>query len=298
MTSPTASSTCSTTTRSHRDARVRGGGAPPPSDGSGPATGCSRARQRGRRRVDRRLRRRGRGDRRHTTTPPRPERSSCSTTLRVLPARRGQARSTVRASPRADEHRAVVDAATRSDSRSSRSRWRTRRWPRALRTWASTSHRASGSRGPSARGRIDELLALRDLAAMNRGGPRWVAWPHGRPGAVRRARDALHVGALLGRAAHDAQPVRRRGPRAGDVPARLPRLRRVQGGHEPQGLALQDPHEHVHQLVPGEEAPSRRGRPRRRRGLLPLPPPRRARGGEAEPHARDRGARRACPTRW
>ena len=126
---------------------------------------------------------------------------------------------------------------------------------------------------------------------MNAPAPGWVAWPHGRPGPVRRTRDAVHVCPLFGRAAHDAQPVRRRGPRAGDVPARLPRVRWVQGRHQPQGLALQDPDQHLHQLVPGEEASPRRGRPRRHRGLLPVPPPRRARGGGGGPHPRDRGAR-------
>ena len=59
---------------------------------------------------------------------------------------------------------------------------------------------------------------------MNVLAPGWVAWPHGRPGRVRRTRDAVHVCPLFGRAAHDAQPVRRRGPRAGDVSARLPRF--------------------------------------------------------------------------
>ena len=59
----------------------------------------------------------------------------------------------------------------------------------------------------------------------------------------------------------------------------VPRLRRLPRGHEPQGVALQDPHEHVHQPVPGQEAPARPGRPRRRRGLLHLPAARRARGG-------------------
>ena len=43
----------------------------------------------------------------------------------------------------------------------------------------------------------------------------------GRPGGLRRAGDAVHVGALRGRAADDAQPLRRRGPRAGDVPPRV-----------------------------------------------------------------------------
>ena len=70
-------------------------------------------------------------------------------------------------------------------------------------------------------------------------------------------------------------------------------LRRVPRGHEPQGLALQDPHEHVHQHLPGQEAPSRRGRPRRHRGLLPLPPPRRARSRRT-PTARPRPR---CSTR-
>ena len=151
---------------------------------------------------------------------------------------------------------------------------------------ASTSGRASTS--PVPRARADRRVAR---GGMNRLRPRWVAWPHGRPGGVRRTRDAVHVRAVLGSAAHDAQPVRRRGPRAGDLPARLPRVRRVQGGHQPQGLALQDPHEHLHQLLPGEEAPARPGRPRRQRGLLPVPPPRRARGGGGRPHPRDRGAR-------
>ena len=120
----------------------------------------------------------------------------------------------------------------------------------------------------------------------------------GRPGALRRPRDALHGRAVLGRAAHDAQPLRRRGPRPGDLPPRVPRVRRLPGGHEPQGLALQDPHQHVHQHLPGEEASPRRGRPRRQRGLLPVPPAGRPRGGRRPTgHPRPRCSTR-CPTRW
>ena len=58
---------------------------------------------------------------------------------------------------------------------------------------------------------------------------------------------AVHGFAVLGRAAHDPEPGRRRGPRAGDLPQGVPRVRRLPGGHQPQGLALPDPHQHVHQ---------------------------------------------------
>ena len=85
--------------------------------------------------------------------------------------------------------------------------------------------------------------------------------PHadGRPGAVRRAGDGAHVVALHRRPAHDPQPGRRRGPRAGDVPQGLPGVRRLPGGHQPQGLALPDPHQHLHQHATGPRSagPSR-----------------------------------------
>ena len=124
----------------------------------------------------------------------------------------------------------------------------------------------------------------------------WVRFGHGRSGPVRRARDAVHVAALLGCIADDAQPLRRGGPRAGDVPPRVPRVRWLPGGHEPQGLALQDPHQHVHQLVPVEEASPRRGRARHHRGLLPLPPPGRPRGRQRGQDARSRRCSTPCPT--
>ena len=87
-----------------------------------------------------------------------------------------------------------------------------------------------------------------------------------------------YMSALYSAALRMTQPGRRRGPRAGNVPAY-----RGFGGFEEgtnlAGLALQDPHEHLHQLVLLEEAPARRGRARRPRGLLYLPPPRWHRGG-------------------
>ena len=67
--------------------------------------------------------------------------------------------------------------------------------------------------------------------------------------------------ALLGGAAADQERARRRGPRAGHLPARLPLLRQVRARHQHQGLALQDPHQHLHQPLPpeGEGAERRRG---------------------------------------
>ena len=106
-----------------------------------------------------------------------------------------------------------------------------------------------------------------------------VGAARGRPGDVRRPGDGAHELALLRRPPHDPQPGRRRGSRAGDLPQGLPGLRRLRGGHQPQGLALPHPHQHLHQLVPGQAAPARRDRARRGRGPLPLPPARRARGG-------------------
>ena len=212
-----------------------------------------------------------------------------------LPARRGEARPALRPTRLDDDDR----RRRRRGTRRGPPRGRARRRGRAdastrARRRASISRRDSSSTARTARvrGRSARVVDERAVAAG------WVAWPHGRSGPVRRARDALHVRAVLGGAAHDAQPVRRRGPRAGDVPARLPRVRWVQGRHQPQGLALQDPHQHLHQLVPGQEAPPRRGRPRRHRGLLPVPPPRRARGGggrAAPPRPR---CSTASPTRW
>ena len=100
--------------------------------------------------------------------------------------------------------------------------------------------------------------------------------------------DAVHGPAVLRRPAHDAQPLRRRGPRAGDLPEGLPGLRGLPGGHEPQGLAVPHPHQHLHQLLPVQEAPARRDRARRGRGPLPLPPPGRPRGGPGRPQRRGR----------
>ena len=51
----------------------------------------------------------------------------------------------------------------------------------------------------------------------------------------------------------------------------VPQLRQVRGGHEPAGLAVPHPHQHLHQLVPGQAAPAAGDRPRRRRGPLPVP---------------------------
>ncbi len=60
-------------------------------------------------------------------------------------------------------------------------------------------------------------------------------------------------------AADDAQPRRRRGPGAGDVPEGVRRLPPVRRGHQPQGLAVPHPHQHLHQLVPAAAAAARPG---------------------------------------
>ena len=57
-----------------------------------------------------------------------------------------------------------------------------------------------------------------------------------------------------------------------------------------QGLAVQDPDQHLHQLLPGGEAPAREGRRRGRRGPLPLPPP----AVTSRPRAGSQSPRRRC----
>ena len=65
----------------------------------------------------------------------------------------------------------------------------------------------------------------------------------------------------------------------------LPQLPHVHRGHEPAGLAVPHPDEHLHQHVPGQAAPARRDRPRRRRGPLPV---------QAGRHAGDAGLSRSA----
>ena len=57
-------------------------------------------------------------------------------------------------------------------------------------------------------------------------------------------------------------------------------------GSQPAGVAVPHPHQHVHQLVPGQAAAARGDRPRRRRGPLPVPTHRRARSGARQPQRR------------
>ena len=94
--------------------------------------------------------------------------------------------------------------------------------------------------GPAARTPTDDRRAARALRA-------------GRPAAVAEP--------LRGGAPDDPQPHRRRGSGPGHVSPRVPWVLRVQGGHQPQGVALPDPHEQLHQHVPQEAAPAadRRG---------------------------------------
>jgi dolichyl-phosphate-mannose-protein mannosyltransferase len=56
--------------------------------------------------------------------------------------------------------------------------------------------------------------------------------------------------AVSRRAPDDAEPHRRRGPGAGDVGQGVRGVRPVHAGHQPPGLAEQDPDHHLHQRVP------------------------------------------------
>ena len=83
----------------------------------------------------------------------------------------------------------------------------------------------------------------------------------------------------------DAQLRGRRGPRPGDVLQGVQVLRQVRRGHEPEGVALQDPQEHVHQQLPEEEARAPERRFRRNRGLLRADRPARHSEPPADPEA-------------
>ena len=85
--------------------------------------------------------------------------------------------------------------------------------------------------------------------------------------ALRARGDAAARPALQRRPAHDAQPERRRGPRPGDVRQGVRRLPPVQAGHQPQGVDVPHPHQHLHQQLPQEAAPAARVRLGRDRGL-------------------------------
>src|SRR5262245_50021992 len=61
-----------------------------------------------------------------------------------------------------------------------------------------------------------------------------------------------------------------RGARTGELPARVPRLRRFQGGDEPARVGVPDPDEHIHQLLPQEAARAGHGAGGRHAGLVPV----------------------------
>ena len=84
---------------------------------------------------------------------------------------------------------------------------------------------------------------------------------------VRARRPAVPRPALLGGDADDPQPRRRRGPGAGDLREGVLLVPPVPAGHQPQGVALPDPHEHLHQHLPQEAARAAAVDGRGRRGL-------------------------------
>ncbi len=89
--------------------------------------------------------------------------------------------------------------------------------------------------------------------------------------AVRARRPALPRPALRRGDADDPQSERRRGSRPGDLREGVRRVPPVHRGHQPQGLAVPHPDEHVHQQLPQEAAPAARVRQRGRRGLAARP---------------------------
>ena len=133
-----------------------------------------------------------------------------------------------------------------------------------------TSHRRGRRRADPGRNRRRGRAAARP----GRRDPRAA----GRP--LRAGRDAAARPALRRRAADDPQPGRRRGPGAGDLPQGLRRVRHVPGRHQPQGLAVPDPDQHLHQRLPQAAAPAPAGRRPTRsptgRSRRPASTPRRA----------------------
>ena len=87
--------------------------------------------------------------------------------------------------------------------------------------------------------------------------------------AARFERDALpFLDQLYSRRdADDPQPGRRRGPGPGDVREGVLVVPPVPAGHQPQGVALPDPDQHLHQQLPQEAAPAAAVDVRGRRGL-------------------------------
>src|SRR5699024_3955887 len=81
-------------------------------------------------------------------------------------------------------------------------------------------------------------------------------------GAFRARRFRIRQPALCGCVADDSQSRRRRGPRPGGLCEGLCRFPPVQAGHEPQGVAVPDSDEHLHQQLSQEAAPAEGARQR------------------------------------
>ena len=105
-----------------------------------------------------------------------------------------------------------------------------------------------------------------------------AAGTRGRPGLVRsgwcRARgtlhgrsDAPHEPTLRRGTRHDPQPRRRGGSGSGDLPQGLPEVPPVPARHQHQGLALPDPHQHLHHQLPQGTALAQARLQRHRRRL-------------------------------
>ena len=105
---------------------------------------------------------------------------------------------------------------------------------------------ASSTDGPTPAGLVEPTVDLDDRDA------------DGARRALRARRAAVHRPAVRGGAADDPQPGRRRGRRAGDLREGVLVLPPVHAGHQPQGVAVPDPDEHLHQHLPQEAAAAAR----------------------------------------
>src|SRR5680860_1393495 len=84
-------------------------------------------------------------------------------------------------------------------------------------------------------------------------------------------RHAFPGSALLRGDADDPQPPRRRGSRPGDLRKGVRCIPSVQAGHQPQGMVVPHPDQHLHQLLPQEAAAAATVHDRGDRGLAVAP---------------------------
>ena len=134
-----------------------------------------------------------------------------------------------------------------------------------------------------------------DAGRVGRGGETGRGEPRAARRSFRPRRLALPRPALRGGAADDAKPRRRRRSGSGNLRQGLCRLPPVRGRHQPQGLAVPNPDQCVHQHLSADASVSpRRARPNRSRtGSWPPPSRTRPPGSKAPKWKRSSTSRTA-----